>query len=192
MTRQTLLTAATTAATNDSTTAAGPGHETGPGTGPRSTTPAAPSPRRVLVGRFVRHYVEMVLAMVAGMLVLGGLVRLVLGVAGLGYSSESHPYVAATEMALTMSAGMAFWMRYRRHHWRHVLDMTAAMILPLVFLFPVAWTGGIAPASLPMLEHVAMFPLMLAVMLRTPRAYTGPVQSRLKDRPQRRSRPAGM
>jgi putative intracellular protease/amidase len=173
MTPKTLPTAADTTVT-----------ENRPAADPQGT--ATPS-RRVLVGRFARHYVEMVLAMFAGMLVLGGLLRLVLGVAGVEYGSDSHPYLAATEMGLTMAAGMAFWMHYRRHHWSHVVEMSAAMLLPLVFLFPLAWTGGVSPASLPMLEHVAMFPLMLAVMLRTPRAYTGPVVGRLTDRPRLRT-----
>src|SRR5690242_6854901 len=80
--------------------------------------------RRVLVARFVRHYVEMILAMFAGMALLG----LPLGVL---YSHDDHPLIAAVEMTVTMSAGMAFWMWYRRHHLRHVVDMTAAMVLPL-------------------------------------------------------------
>ena len=149
--------------------------------------PAAPdTPRRVLVARFVRHYVEMVLAMVAGMLVLGAAVGIVAGLAGVDYSREAHPYLAAVEMTVTMSAGMAFWMRWRRHHWWHVAEMTAAMVLPLVFLFPLARTGGIEASSLMMLDHTLMFPLMLAVMLRTPRAYTGPVARRLRPRPRLR------
>src|SRR5215213_2422125 len=136
-------------------------------------------PRRVLVARFVRHYVEMVVAMVAGMVVLGLLVGAIAGAAGVAYSHRTHPYLGAVEMALTMSAGMAFWMRYRRHHWRHVAEMTAAMVAPLAVLFPLTWSGAVEAADLPMLEHVAMFPLMLAVMLRAPRAYTGPVTGRL-------------
>lgn len=128
--------------------------------------------RRVQIRRFTFHYVEMILAMFAGMALFGGLIRLVLGIAGISYVTEAHPYIAATEMGLTMAAGMALWMRIRGHHWRHVTDMSAAMVLPLVVLFPLAWTGVISAASLPMLEHVVMLPLMLAVMLRTPHAYT--------------------
>jgi putative intracellular protease/amidase len=142
----------------------------------------ATTARRVLVARFVRHYVEMVLAMVAGMMILGAVVGIVAGVAGVDYSRDAHPYVAALEMTVTMSAGMAFWMRWRRHHRRHVAEMTAAMVLPLVFLFPLAWTGGIEASSLMMLDHTLMFPLMLAAMLRSPRAYTGPVAGRLSRR----------
>jgi putative intracellular protease/amidase len=151
-------------------------------TGHEETTATRPR-RRVLVARFVRHYAEMVLAMFAGMLVLGAAVGIVTGVAGVDYSREAHPYLAAIEMTVTMSAGMAFWMRWRRHHWRHVAEMTAAMVLPLVFLFPLAWTGGIEASSLMMLDHTLMFPLMLVVMLRAPHAYTGPVVGRLRNRP---------
>jgi putative intracellular protease/amidase len=143
--------------------------------------------RRVLVGRFVRHYLEMVLAMVAGMMLLGMLVGALAGAAGLDYSHTRYPVVGAVEMALTMSAGMAFWMRYRRHHWRHVAEMTAAMVVPLVVLLPLVWAGVMAASSLMMVEHVVMFPLMLAVMLRAPRAYTGPVQGRLDGHPRART-----
>jgi transcriptional regulator GlxA family with amidase domain len=73
-------------------------------------------------------------------------------------------------------------MRWRRHHWRHVVEMSAAMVLPLAFLFPLARTGGIEASSLMMLDHSLMFPLMLAAMLRSPRAYTGPVAGRLSGR----------
>jgi putative intracellular protease/amidase len=148
--------------------------------------PPADTPRRVLVARFVRHYVEMVLAMVAGMMILSPVVGMTADVFGITYTRDTQPTIAAVEMALTMSAGMAFWMRYRRHHRRHVADMTAAMVLPLVVLLPLTWTGVVAGSSLMMLEHVAMLPLMLVAMLRTPRAYTGPVVGRLDSLPRLR------
>jgi flagellar biosynthetic protein FliP len=160
-----------TAQTAPQTTPASPASPASPAD--RHATSAAPAPRRVLVARFVRHYVEMVVAMIAGMVLLGPVIGLVAGAAGLDYSHVTHPRLGAVEMALTMSAGMAFWMRYRRHHWRHVADMTAAMVAPLVVLLPLSWAGLVDAAALPMLEHAAMFPLMLVAMLRTPAAYTG-------------------
>ena len=129
--------------------------------------------RRTLVARFAFHYVEMVLAMVAGMVVFGGLVAVLASAAGLDHSHQTYPVTGAVEMALTMSLGMALWMRIRRHRWRHVAGMTAAMVAPLAVLLPLVWTGVLAAGSLMMLEHVLMFPLMLLVMLLSPSAYTG-------------------
>jgi flagellar biosynthetic protein FliP len=135
-------------------------------------TRARPS-RRTLVARFAFHYLEMVLAMVAGMVVFGGLIAVLASAAGLDYSHETYPVTGAVEMALTMSLGMALWMRVRRHRRRHVAEMTAAMVAPLAVLLPLVWTGVLAAGSLMMLEHVLMFPLMLLVMLLSPSAYTG-------------------
>jgi hypothetical protein len=82
--------------------------------------------------RFARHYLEMVVAMLAGMLAVGSAFRAVLGAAGLGYSHAEHPAIGSLEMTVTMSVGMVVWMRYRGHGWASTLEMTAAMFAPLV------------------------------------------------------------
>ncbi|WP_326799962.1 hypothetical protein OG946_35075 [Streptomyces sp. NBC_01808] len=115
---------------------------------------------------FARHYVEMVVAMAAGMLVLGALVRGGLALAGFELSAERHPELASLEMAFSMSAGMALWMRHRGHGVRNTAEMCGAMFLPAAVLFPLLWLGAVPPDSLPVLEHLAMLPLMLLVMLR--------------------------
>jgi hypothetical protein len=76
---------------------------------------AAEEVRRARTGwwPFLRHYLEMVAAMLAGMLVLGGAVRGVLALAGLEYPTR-YPELVALEMAVEMSVGMVAWMR-RRH-----------------------------------------------------------------------------
>lgn len=51
--------------------------------------------------------------------------------------------------------------------------MCAAMFAPAVPLFPLLWLGAIDGEALMMLAHVAMFPLMLAVMLRRRDEYAG-------------------
>jgi putative intracellular protease/amidase len=65
-------------------------------------------------GRLVRHYLEMVLAMVAGMVVLGRAESVLLdpfGWAGLRGQPEIHTLVMATNMTVAMVA----WMRLRGH-----------------------------------------------------------------------------
>ncbi|RJL34367.1 hypothetical protein [Bailinhaonella thermotolerans] len=117
--------------------------------------------------RFALHYVEMIIAMFAGMLLLG----LLLDLAGLSPSYTRDPEPAYLVMAFDMSVGMAAWMRFRRHGWASTLEMCAAMFAPAVPLFPLLWLGVIDPHGLMMISHVAMFPLMLAVMLRRRHEY---------------------
>jgi hypothetical protein len=134
----------------------------------RSTYPAAERRRR----RFLRHYLEMVAAMLVGMVVLGGLVRGVLALAGLRYPTQ-YPELVAMEMAFTMSAGMAVWMRHRRHGWASILEMAGAMFAPAVAFIPLLWLGVIGGDALLLLEHLAMFPLMFLVMWRRRAEYDG-------------------
>ena len=73
-----------------------------------------------------------------------------------------------------MSAGMVAWMRHRGHRWASTLEMTGAMFAPAVALVPLRWLGLIAGDALLVLEHLAMLPLMLLVMLRRRADYAGP------------------
>lgn len=138
-------------------------------TGGGHTAHAAGGHRR---WRFLRHYLEMVAAMVVGMVVLGAAVRGVLALAGLRYPTQS-PELAALEMAVTMSAGMVVWMRHRGHGWASTLEMAGAMLAPAVVLFPLRWLGAITGDALLALEHLAMFPPMFLAMLRRRAEYGG-------------------
>jgi hypothetical protein len=113
----------------------------------------------------------MVFAMVAGMVVLGGLLSGAVAVTGLDDSLGSRPELAALGMALTMSVGMIVWMRYRRHSWASTLEMVGAMFAPVIALTPLTWLDIIASESLMMLTHVVMLPLMLVVMIRRRQEY---------------------
>ncbi|TCK27872.1 hypothetical protein [Pseudonocardia endophytica] len=116
--------------------------------------------------RFVLHYVEMVVAMLVGMVVLGGLLRVGLAMAGVGYSMERFPEVTIVEMAVTMIVGMAAWMRFRGHGWPGTLEMSAAMALPAIVVLVPVWLGVLDAGTAMAVEHVAMFALMFLVMLR--------------------------
>jgi hypothetical protein len=122
--------------------------------------------------RFLRHYLEMVAAMVVGMVVLGAAVRGVLALAGLEFPTQ-YPELLALEMAFDMSLGMVAWMRHRSHGWTSTLEMAGAMFAPAIALFPLLWLGVIGGDALLVLEHLAMFPLMLLVMLRRRAEYGG-------------------
>jgi hypothetical protein len=137
------------------------------------TADEARTPRtRVGRWRFLRHYLEMVAAMLVGMVVLGTAVRGLLALAGLRYPAR-YSELVALEMAATMSAGMVAWMRHRGHGWVGTLEMAGAMFAPAVALVPLLWLGVITGDALLALEHLAMLPLMLLVMLRRRAEYGG-------------------
>jgi len=109
--------------------------------------------------RFAGHFLEMVVAMLIGMVALGPLWSLALP--GL----NAYPDLDALVMATNMAAGMALWMRIRRHSWPRIAEMCAAMYVPFVALLIPYWLGAISGHVLMMAGHVLMFPAMLAAML---------------------------
>jgi hypothetical protein len=138
----------------------------------RTTTKARIPRTQIGSWRFLRHYLEMVAAMLVGMVALGAALRGVLALAGLELPAR-YPALAALEMAATMAAGMVAWMRHRGHRWASTLEMAGAMFAPAVALSPLLWLGVIAGDALLLLEHLAMFPLMFLVMLRRRAEYGG-------------------
>jgi hypothetical protein len=130
------------------------------------TTRTAPSRVRPYL-RFAGHYVEMVVAMFVGMFVLSP----VWSFAAPGLVARDD--VGALVMAFDMTVGMALWMRVRRHSWRPIGEMSAAMVAPFVVLLVPYWLGAISGMTLMMLGHALMFVTMLAAMLLRPAEYTG-------------------
>jgi hypothetical protein len=123
--------------------------------------------------RFTLHYVEMIVAMFVGMGVFALLEAGVFALVGWDYSHAGQPVPATTIMTANMAAGMIIWMRVRRHGWPATLEMSGVMFVPLVVLAPLVGADVISGGSLYDLTHVAMFPLMLAVMLRRRAEYAG-------------------
>lgn len=112
--------------------------------------------------RFWIHYAEMIAAMFVGMFALGALESL----AGFNVDFEQQPILGYTVMAVNMSIGMIAIMRYRGHRWPSTLEMCAVMFAPIVPLYPLYEAGLIDAMGVMMVSHIAMFPLMLAVMFR--------------------------
>lgn len=126
---------------------------------------------------FLRHLGEMLLAMVGGMMVLGAVDRGILAAAGTSATSvrDTAPEMVAVVMALNMSAGMAVWMRHRGHVWARIAEMAGAMFVPAVGAIALFWGGVIQSGAILGLEHVAMIPAMIAVMLIHRDEYSRPV-----------------
>lgn len=120
---------------------------------------------------FTRHYAEMVVAMFAGMAVLGLVSEAALAAAGSG-SSELAPDVQLVGMATVMTVPMVAWMRYRGHAWRPSVEMAASMYVPTLAAMALRWAGTVDDVHAAMaIQHIAMFPAMLAAMLLRPHEY---------------------
>ena len=128
------------------------------------------------VRNFIRHYLEMVAAMLLGMVALGVPALLALGTFGVSRSElyDDAPTLALLGMAVAMTVPMVAWMRHRGHGWAPCADMTAAMFLPTLAVLVPLWAGLTDDVhALMMVEHIAMGPAMLVAMLLRRDEYTG-------------------
>ena len=125
---------------------------------PRART-ARPSRRQALTSRrFVVHYLQMLVAMFAGMVVLMPVVMLV--------GADAGAEVQALLMATSMSLGMAALMTWHRGPAAPIVEICLVMYLSFVVLFPAHWSGLLSTGALIGLGHVVMLPAMAATMLR--------------------------
>ena len=92
---------------------------------------------------FIRHYIEMVVVMFAGMIVLGLPGEAALKALGSGTSElrDDAPAVVFLGMAATMTIPMVAWMRYRGHRWQPTLEMAASMIIPTLVAIALLAAG---------------------------------------------------
>ncbi|HLG69100.1 MAG TPA: DJ-1/PfpI family protein [Chloroflexota bacterium] len=102
--------------------------------------------------RFVLHFVEMLVAMVVGMMAF-------MAVPGVTQLPEA---LHLAGMAISMSLPMIVWMKVRGHAWRHGLEMSAAMLLPWAAVIVLVAVG--VSEAMPWLAH-AEGPAMLIGML---------------------------
>jgi hypothetical protein len=134
---------------------------------PEGDAPKAPgrrSMRALLTNRMaVRHFTEMLVAMLVGMVALGPLWpdlptdRV-----------EVHTLVMATNMTI----GMTALMLWRRHRAPAVLEMALATYVPFVLLYPALWAGWLSADAVFLLGHLLMLPAMVLAMLHRPGEYT--------------------
>jgi hypothetical protein len=123
---------------------------------------------------FVRHYVEMVIVMFAGMAVLG--LPAGWGMTAMGTSwdelQSDVPAAMFGAMALTMVVPMVAWMRLRGHGWRANGEMSLSMVLPTLGAIALLSTDAVEDVgALLLAEHVVMLLAMLGAMLLRPSEY---------------------
>jgi hypothetical protein len=117
---------------------------------------------------FIRHYVEMLVAMFLGMAVLGTPALLALGTAGVSSAElrSDAPALLLLGMGITMTVPMVAWMRHRGHGWPASNEMAASMLIPTAGVIGLLGTGLVGDVgTLLAIEHVVMLPSMLVAML---------------------------
>ena len=118
--------------------------------------------------QFAKHYAEMVLVMFAGMGVFFGVAVGLTAALGSGYDElrEDAPAVILFGMGFGMTAAMVWWMDRRGHSWPANRAMALSMILPTLLSLGLLASGAVTDIdTLVTLEHMVMFPAMLAAML---------------------------
>jgi len=133
-------------------------------------------PRPSPIRNFAHHYAEMLVAMFLGMFVLGFALAAPLDLAGVDVSSwdTEAPELLLLGMAFTMTVPMVAWMRHRGHRWAWSWEMTAAMFVPSLAAIGLLWADVETDIHVLLeIQHVAMFPSMLGVMLLRRHEYTG-------------------
>ncbi len=133
----------------------------------RPARTAIPAERTAGTRHFVRHFGEMFLAMMVGMMALGATDRGILSAAGTSveHVRNSAPEVFALVMALNMTIGMTVWMRHRGHSWAMCAEMGAAMFAPAILAIVLFRTGVVDGPSAGGVLMGAMIPAMIAAML---------------------------
>ena len=126
------------------------------------------------VGRFSWHFLEMLLAMMAGMPLLSLVRNLIPATSSVAAAFKSGTISYSITMTVFMTVPMVAWMIVRGHGRRHSLEMAFAMVAPVAVTTVLRLLG--ADAYLPWLgnaSHLGMFLGMLIVMLYRRDHYTG-------------------
>jgi len=120
---------------------------------------------------FARHYVEMVVAMLLGMAVLGLPAGLALEGMGVDLRTEA-PQLLLLGMGVSMTVPMVAWMRLRGHGVRPCVEMALSMMLPTLAVMAMLAGGILGDVRDGLtIQHVVMFPAMLIAMLLRPSEY---------------------
>lgn len=120
---------------------------------------------------FVRHLVEMIVAMIIGMIAFAPIWDFAFS--RLDWTPLSQrPALNAIVMATNMTIAMTAWMRFRGHRWAATAEMAAAMYVPFLLLLIPQQLGLISGSGLMMLGHLLMIPAMIVAMLWRKSEYT--------------------
>jgi hypothetical protein len=132
------------------------------------------------LGRFLRHLLEMIVAMFIGMGIYAVIFGMLLAGSGYGDVAKTLPELRFGLMGIFMAAPMVLLMRVRGHSWERGGEMAAAMLAPMIVV-ALCWRLGMgaylpifADQAMPVSAHVGMYLGMVAVMLYRRKEYTHP------------------
>lgn len=122
---------------------------------------------------FVRHFGVMVALMYGGMFVLDPVYEMAVALAGVDDPWGRLPVLSNIIMACNMNVPMVLYMRLRRHAWRAIVEMSAAMLLPAALTMGPYLLGIMTAGTMMSLSHAIMTPLMAVAMMLRFREYAG-------------------
>jgi hypothetical protein len=120
---------------------------------------------------FLRHLLEMTIAMMIGMVVSAGIFVTALGTT-VDEALRRHAVAFVLVQVLGMTAPMVAWMRHRRHSWRACLEMATAMVVPAIPLVSLR-SAGVISGSVCGLYCASTIAAMVLVMLYRRGEYSG-------------------
>jgi hypothetical protein len=97
--------------------------------------------RRHHLAPFQRHFLEMLGAMAIGMIATGAIFLSVVGLKTWDAVTFIYPAQALIAMAVGMTLPMIGWMFYRGMGMRNSIEMTLAMVLPVLPFLCLVWFG---------------------------------------------------
>jgi hypothetical protein len=116
---------------------------------------------------FWRHVLEMTVAMILGMCILGAAftgIHLALFGEGFDNAWHEHTELAVFGMTFNMTLPMVALMRFRGHDWERCGEMAAAMFGLAFAMLVLFWLGVISDDVVLPLEMALMVPVMVIVM----------------------------
>ena len=115
------------------------------------------------VGRFSLHFLEMLLAMMAGMPIFSLARSLIPASSSVAAAFKSGTISYSITMTVFMTLPMVAWMIVRGHGWRHSAEMAFAMLAPVAAIIVLRLLG--ADAYLPWLDNVSHLAMPLGMII---------------------------
>ena len=120
------------------------------------------------VGRFLWHFLQMAVAMEAGMMIYHKLIYPLIAPIGYDALTDKYPLLGYWMMLVSMAVGMIVLMRFHKSTWHYCMEMTGAMFIPLVALTALVWFELCPAHILYSFGDPLMFLAMAAFMIIQP------------------------
>jgi hypothetical protein len=88
---------------------------------------------------FWRHFLQMLIVMMLGMMAAGAIFVAIVGLKTWDEVTTQYATPALLVMAAGMTVPMVVWMVYRGMGWRNSLEMAGAMVIPVIPFLCLVW-----------------------------------------------------